>query len=67
MPQQVVAAAQPTDAMGYCGFFFVLAFLGQKNWQRFRAVRFSPENFWMWAMMPLTGGGCGSAHGRHGL
>ncbi len=28
------------------GLFFILAFFGrQKNWQRFRAVRFSPEIF----------------------
>jgi hypothetical protein len=30
MPQQVLAAAWPTDTMGYRGLFFVLAFLGQE-------------------------------------
>jgi hypothetical protein len=30
-PQQVVAATQPTDAMGYSNLFFVLAFLGQEK------------------------------------
>jgi hypothetical protein len=31
MPQQVVAAARPTDAMSYLGLFFVLAFLGKEK------------------------------------
>ncbi len=60
----------PTDAMGCIGLFFVLAFLGQektKNIQRFRAVRFSSENLWMWAMMPPTGSRCDPAHRHHGL
>jgi hypothetical protein len=30
MPQQVLAVAWPTDAMGYRGLFFVLAFLGRE-------------------------------------
>jgi hypothetical protein len=59
------------DAMGYIGLFFVLAFLGRekktKNNQRFHAVRFYPENLWMWAMTPPTGGRCDPAHGHHGL
>jgi hypothetical protein len=31
MPQQAVAAARLMDAMGYCGLFFVLVFLGREK------------------------------------
>jgi hypothetical protein len=68
MPQQVLAAAWPTDAMGYRGLFFVLAFLGREIIGSASTLSgFPVKFFWVWAMTPLTGGCCGSAHGRHGL
>jgi hypothetical protein len=45
MPQQVVAAAWPTDAMGYLGLFIVLAFLGREKIGSASALSGFPLNF----------------------
>jgi hypothetical protein len=52
--------------MGTNGLFFILAFFGWQNWQRFCPVRFSPEIVQTTPATQAILDDHASPHGRHG-